>query len=40
MAIRAVTLDFHNTIARCERWFALEVRELVPEILRVLTERG
>src|SRR3954452_15876255 len=40
MPIRAVTLDFHNTIARCDRWFALEVRELVPEVLRVLAARG
>lgn len=28
-----ITFDFHNTIARCERWFALEVRELVPAFL-------
>jgi HAD superfamily hydrolase (TIGR01509 family) len=40
MPIRAVTLDFHNTIARCDRWFALEVRELVPEVLRVLATHG
>jgi HAD superfamily hydrolase (TIGR01509 family) len=40
MPIRAVTIDFHNTIARCDRWFELEVRELVPETLRVLAERG
>lgn len=40
MPIRAVTIDFHNTIARCDRWFALEVREIVPEVLRLLTERG
>jgi HAD superfamily hydrolase (TIGR01509 family) len=40
MPIRAVTLDFHNTIARCDRWFALEVRELVPEVLRVLALEG
>jgi HAD superfamily hydrolase (TIGR01509 family) len=40
MPIRAVTLDFHNTIARCDRWFALEVRELVPEVLHVLAARG
>lgn len=36
MPIAAVTLDFHNTLARCDRWFALEVRELVPEVLRAL----
>ena len=40
MTLRAVTLDFHNTIARCDRWFELEVRELVPEVLRLLAERG
>lgn len=40
MPIRAVTLDFHNTIARCDRWFALEIRELVPETLQRLVERG
>jgi len=40
MPIRAVTIDFHNTIARCDRWFALEIRELVPEVLRLLAERG
>lgn len=40
MPLRAVTLDFHNTIARCDRWFELEVRELVPELLRLLRERG
>lgn len=28
-----VTFDFHNTIARCDRWFALEIRELVPAFL-------
>lgn len=36
MPIRAVTLDFHNTLAWCDRWFALEVRELVPEVLQAL----
>ena len=40
MPIRAITIDFHNTIARCDRWFALEIRELVPEVLRLLAERG
>ena len=29
----AVTLDFHNTIARCDAWFDLEVFELVPAYL-------
>lgn len=40
MPIRAITFDFHNTIARCDRWFALEVRELAPEVLRLLAARG
>lgn len=26
----AVTLDFHNTIARCDEWFNLEVYDLMP----------
>ncbi len=30
----AITFDFHNTLARCDRWFELEVRELVPAFLR------
>lgn len=30
----AVTFDFHNTLARCDRWFDLEVRELLPEFLK------
>lgn len=28
-----MTFDFHNTIARCDRWFALEVNGLVPAFL-------
>jgi HAD superfamily hydrolase (TIGR01509 family) len=36
MPIRAVTIDFHNTLAWCDRWFELEVRELVPELLLTL----
>lgn len=27
-AVPTVTFDFHDTIARCDRWFTLEVREL------------
>ena len=34
--IRAVTIDFHNTLARCDRWFELEVGALVPELLAEL----
>ena len=29
----AVTLDFHNTLAHCESWFELEVRELLVRFL-------
>ena len=34
-----ITFDFHNTIARCDRWFALEVRELVPAFLGWIAAR-
>ncbi len=34
----AVTFDFHNTIARCDHWFDLEVRDLVPAFLIWLNE--
>ena len=34
-----VTFDFHDTIARCDRWFALEIRELVPAFLVWHAER-
>lgn len=30
----AVTFDFHNTLARCDSWFELEVRRLVPAFLQ------
>jgi HAD superfamily hydrolase (TIGR01509 family) len=30
---RAVTFDFHNTIAECDAWFQLEVRHLVSAFL-------
>ncbi|MGN6674229.1 MAG: HAD family hydrolase [Thermomicrobiales bacterium] len=39
MTIKAVTFDFHNTLAVCDDWFALEVRELVPELLARLALR-
>jgi len=39
MPVKAVTIDFHNTIARSDRWFELEVRELVPEVLRLCAEQ-
>lgn len=35
----AVTFDFHNTLARCDAWFALEVRELPAAFLRWQAER-
>ena len=28
-----VTFDFHDTLARCDRWFQLEIRQLVPAFL-------
>lgn len=40
MTIKAVTLDFHNTLATCDRWFELEVRELVPAVLQHLADLG
>ena len=40
MPIEAVTLDFHNTLAECDDWFQLEIRELVPETLRLLAARS
>lgn len=30
----AVTFDFHDTLATCDRWFEVEVFTLVPEVLR------
>lgn len=30
----AITLDFHNTLARCDAWFDLEVRHLPTAFLR------
>lgn len=38
--LRAVTFDFHNTIAHCDRWFELEVRTLVPALLDWNAARG
>jgi putative hydrolase of the HAD superfamily len=40
MPLRAVTFDFHNTLAECDEWFQLEVRELVPSLLDWLAARG
>lgn len=36
----AVTFDFHDTLAHCDQWFEVEVRSLVPEVLRRLDERN
>lgn len=33
---RAITFDFHNTLASCDRWFDLEIRTLAAEVLRLL----
>lgn len=33
MPLKAVTFDFHNTIATCDRWFQHEIRTLVPSVL-------
>lgn len=40
MPLRAVTFDFHNTLAECDEWFRLEVREIVPSFLDWLAESG
>lgn len=34
MRPEAVTFDFHNTLARCDHWFHLEIRDLLPAFLR------
>lgn len=34
VAIDTVTFDFHNTLASCDEWFQLEIRSLIPELLR------
>lgn len=33
MTTGGITFDFHNTIARCETWFQLEVRHLISAFL-------
>ena len=40
MPLRAVTFDFHNTLAECDEWFTIEVRELVPRVLDWIAESG
>src|SRR4051794_33568920 len=39
-AIRAVTIDFHDTIAIAPAWFALEVRQLPALVLDALADAG
>lgn len=34
LTIDTVTFDFHNTLAWCDDWFQLEIRTLVPALLR------
>lgn len=35
-----MTFDFHNTLARCDQWFQLEIRNLVPAFLRWHAQHG
>ena len=35
---QAVTFDFHNTLAHCDKWFQLEIRNLVPAFLDWLAD--
>lgn len=39
-SIRAVTIDFHDTIAIAPAWFALEVRQLPALVLNALADAG
>jgi HAD superfamily hydrolase (TIGR01509 family) len=39
-SIRAVTIDFHDTIAIAPAWFALEVRQLPALVLDALADAG
>lgn len=36
----AISIDFHNTIARCDEWFELEVRALPAAFLTWLAKNG
>ncbi len=40
MSGSAITFDFHNTLTTCDRWFDLEVHELVPAFLRWKSQDG
>ena len=33
MTLKTVTFDFHNTLASCDDWFEVEVRDLLPRFL-------
>jgi HAD superfamily hydrolase (TIGR01509 family) len=39
MPLKAVTFDFHNTLADCDEWFQLEIREIVPAVMDWLASR-
>lgn len=38
--MQIATFDFHNTIANCDRWFELEIRELPAAVLVELENTG
>ncbi len=38
--MQIVTFDFHNTVAHCDPWFDLEIRDLPASVLRDLAARG
>jgi putative hydrolase of the HAD superfamily len=38
--VQIVTFDFHNTVAHCDPWFDLEIRELPAAVLRELARAG
>jgi putative hydrolase of the HAD superfamily len=37
--LKAVTFDFHDTLAACDAWFQIEIRDLVPSLLCWLSAR-
>jgi FMN phosphatase YigB (HAD superfamily) len=39
MPVRAVTFDFHNTLAACDAWFEIEIRTLVVRVLQCRAAR-
>jgi FMN phosphatase YigB (HAD superfamily) len=38
--VQIVTFDFHNTVAHCDPWFDLEIRDLPAAVLRDLARQG